>query len=197
MQLKTLVIKQGDGTIIREIIFGTGLNLIVDETLPNNQKATGNNVGKTTVLKLIDYCLGGKKQIIWQDGENKGHEIKEVKDFLVEKNVYDKGDEHTSSTFKWTADYCYELNELRFQSIPAEQHRKFLSDTVADRLANMLSVAMWSRRKEWIHSKYYEELLRDMQVVGRELNSKEKLFLSLPSLQLRRLYSTISRKIRK
>ncbi len=88
MQLKTLVIKQGDGTIIREIIFGTGLNLIVDETLPNNQKATGNNVGKTTVLKLIDYCFGGKKQIIWQDGENKGHEIKEVKDFLVEKDVY-------------------------------------------------------------------------------------------------------------
>ena len=116
---------------------------------------------------------------------------------IVEKNVYDKGDEHTSSTFKWTADYCYELNELRFQSIPAEQHRKFLSDTVADRLANMLSVAMWSRRQEWIHSKYYEELLRDMQLVGRELNSKEKLFLSLPSLQLRRLYSTISRKIRK
>lgn len=116
---------------------------------------------------------------------------------IVEKNVYDKGDEHTSNTFKWTADYCHELNELRFLSIPAEEHRKYLSDTVSDRLANMLSVAMWTRRQEWIHSKYYEELLHDMKVVGRELNSKEKLFLALPSRQLRRLYSTISRKIRK
>ena len=116
---------------------------------------------------------------------------------IVEKNVYDKGDEHTSNTFKWTADYCYELNELRFLSIPADKHRKYLSDTVSDRLANMLSVAMCTRRQEWIHSKYYEELLRDMKIVGRELNSKERLFLSLPCRQLRRLYSTISRKRRK
>lgn len=116
---------------------------------------------------------------------------------IVEQSVYDKGDEHTSSTFKWTADYCYELNELRRLSIPAEERAKYLADTVSDRLVNMLSVAMWTPKKEWLHSKYYEELLRDMKVVGRELNSKEKLFLALPSRQLRRLYSTISRKIRK
>ena len=116
---------------------------------------------------------------------------------IIEQSVYDKGEEHTSSTFKWTADYCYELNELRRLSIPAEEHRRYLSDMVSDRLVNMFSVAMWRPKQEWLHSKYYEELLDDMKVVGRELNTKERLFLTLPSRHLRRFYSFISRKIRK
>lgn len=115
---------------------------------------------------------------------------------IVEQSVYNKGEEHTSSTFQWTADYCYELNELRMLSIPAQQHAAFLPDTVNDRLVNMMSVAMWTRRRQWHHSRYYEELLRDMRLVGRELSSKEKLFLSLPSRRLRQLYSFISRKLR-
>ena len=44
--------------IIRNMNFQTGLNLIIDDTPTDDQKQTGNNVGKTTVLKLISYCLG-------------------------------------------------------------------------------------------------------------------------------------------
>ena len=43
------------GNIIRDIPFHKGINLIVDESV---DQVTGNNVGKTTVLKLIDFCLG-------------------------------------------------------------------------------------------------------------------------------------------
>jgi Uncharacterized protein conserved in bacteria len=34
-----------------------GLNLIIDS---EEVIETGNGVGKTTVLKIIDFCLGGK-----------------------------------------------------------------------------------------------------------------------------------------
>lgn len=60
MFLKSLTITYGDGDIVRDIQFHAGLNLIVDETPIVNGTETGNNVGKTTVLKLIDFCLGAE-----------------------------------------------------------------------------------------------------------------------------------------
>ena len=87
MFLKSLTITRGDGTIIRDIRFHIGLNLIVDETPSISGKETGNNVGKTTVLKLIDFCLGAKAKGIYSDHENKRNEYKLVKDFLVDNKV--------------------------------------------------------------------------------------------------------------
>ena len=52
MFIKSLKIFCGNGSIIRDIEFHMGLNLIVDETPTITGKETGNNVGKTTVLKL-------------------------------------------------------------------------------------------------------------------------------------------------
>ena len=46
--------------VIREIPFHKGINLIVDES---DGQITGNSVGKTTVLKLVDFCLGAKPKI--------------------------------------------------------------------------------------------------------------------------------------
>ena len=85
--MKSLTITRGDGAIIRNIQFNTGLNLIVDETPVVNGKETGNNVGKTTVLKLVDFCLGAKAKGIYSDHENKRNEYKLVKDFLLDNNV--------------------------------------------------------------------------------------------------------------
>lgn len=111
---------------------------------------------------------------------------------IVEESVYDKGDEHTSNSFVWTADYCYELNELRKQSIPVVLHKEYLSDMVSDRLVNMFSVATWTPKKEWAHSRYYEELNDDMKAVNRRMSLKERLFLALPSLRVRRLCSSLN-----
>ncbi|PGZ01140.1 DUF2326 domain-containing protein [Bacillus thuringiensis] len=72
--------------VIREIGFHTGTNLILDETQNSNEIETGNNIGKTTVLALIDYCLGGSPEQIYSDPESK-QTIEFVKDYLVSNEV--------------------------------------------------------------------------------------------------------------
>lgn len=86
MFLKKLIISNPD-EIIRDIEFSSGLNLIIDDTPADDIKLTGNNVGKTTVLKLIDFCLGGKANIIYTDTENKKEVYDVVKNFLVDEEI--------------------------------------------------------------------------------------------------------------
>ena len=83
MYIKSLSITSG-AKVIREIEFHKGLNLIVDES---ENQITGNNVGKTTVLKLVDFCLGADKKNIYVDPETKRDVYKLVKDFLTERKV--------------------------------------------------------------------------------------------------------------
>lgn len=86
MYLKKLTIKTPTN-VIREMNFRAGLNLIIDDTDDVSSKSTGNNVGKTTVLKLIDFCLGADANIIYTDTENNKDIYQEVKDYLMEKQV--------------------------------------------------------------------------------------------------------------
>lgn len=76
--------------IIREIHFRKGMNLIVDETpekKSSDNTKTGNSVGKTTVLQLVDFCLGGSPKGIYVDPDSKKEEYKLVKDFLKNNKV--------------------------------------------------------------------------------------------------------------
>ena len=84
MFLKSLIIST-ESKIIREISFRKGINLIVDES--KEEHITGNSVGKTTVLKLIDYCLGAEAKIIYEDPEDKKEMYVLVKDFLIKEEV--------------------------------------------------------------------------------------------------------------
>jgi uncharacterized protein YydD (DUF2326 family) len=86
MFIKSLTISS-NANIIREINFHNGINLIVDETSNSKGTETGNNVGKTTVLMLIDFCLGADAKQIYTDPEHKKEEYKLVKDFLIENRV--------------------------------------------------------------------------------------------------------------
>ena len=76
MFIKSLKITS-ESKIIREINFRKGMNLIIDET-PENEVTdgteTGNSVGKTTVLQLIDFCLGGNPKGIYVDPDSKKEE---------------------------------------------------------------------------------------------------------------------------
>lgn len=83
MFLKSLIITIG-ANVVREIEFRKGLNLIVDES---TTQITGNSVGKTTVLKLIDFCLGAEAKGIYVDPESKRQEYKMVKDYLIQKKA--------------------------------------------------------------------------------------------------------------
>lgn len=89
MFIKSLKISTED-RIIREIFFRKGMNLIIDETplrSDSSKTETGNNVGKTTVLQLIDFCLGADPKGIYVDPDSKKNEYVLVKDFLKNKNV--------------------------------------------------------------------------------------------------------------
>ncbi len=83
MFIKSLTITSG-AKVIREMEFHKGLNLIVDES---EHQITGNSVGKTTVLKLVDFCLGADKKNIYVDPETKKQEYKLVKDYLIENKI--------------------------------------------------------------------------------------------------------------
>ena len=87
MFLKTLKI-ENDELSIREISFHSGINLIVDKTYTTDSKKSGNNVGKTTVLRLIDFCLGGKGVNIYKDSEFKDKSNNEaIETFLKNSNI--------------------------------------------------------------------------------------------------------------
>lgn len=70
--------------VIRKIPFRKGINLIVDNS---SGHVTGNGVGKTTVLKLIDFCFGANPKSIYKDPESKKEINQPVRDFLVGNNV--------------------------------------------------------------------------------------------------------------
>jgi uncharacterized protein YydD (DUF2326 family) len=87
MFLKRLIIENKTG-VIRDIPFKKGINLIVDETPENQtQQTTGNNVGKTTVLRLIDYCLGSKGESIYKDTEFSNQPNTTIQNFLINTEV--------------------------------------------------------------------------------------------------------------
>ena len=85
MFLKSLLISTPT-KVIREIPFHKGLNLIVDET-PSGDTLTGNNVGKTTVLRLVDFCLGRDGSVVFKDPESKREVYQLVKDYLIDNKI--------------------------------------------------------------------------------------------------------------
>jgi uncharacterized protein YydD (DUF2326 family) len=80
MQLIDLVIMRAD-SVVRSITFKQGLNLILDKptAAPTH---SGNDIGKTTVLRLIDFCLGSDGDDIWLDPEFKKNVNQKVYDYL-------------------------------------------------------------------------------------------------------------------
>jgi len=83
--LKNLII-QNNESIIRDIPFHKGINLIVDETKSSAKTESGNSVGKTTVLRLIDFCLDGDGKNIYTDSEFKTTNTK-VENYLKNNNI--------------------------------------------------------------------------------------------------------------
>ena len=89
MKIKKLIVRKTKPSevIIREITFNEkGLSLIVDNT-PENIIESGNSVGKSTAIKIIDLCLGAKSvRELYYDSDTRSENI-EVKDFLSENKV--------------------------------------------------------------------------------------------------------------
>ncbi len=86
MFIKNLKISNAS-SVIRDINFHKGINLIVDETKTNDKKESGNNVGKTTILRLIDYCLGSDGKSIYKDTEFSDKNQSIIEKFLKTNNI--------------------------------------------------------------------------------------------------------------
>ena len=88
MFLEKLLISSRQG-IIREIPFKMGLNLIIDNTPSDvlDKLETANSIGKTTVLRLIDFCLGSKGTDIFKDTEFSTPQETDIQKFLISKEV--------------------------------------------------------------------------------------------------------------
>ncbi len=104
---------------------------------------------------------------------------------VLYKNVYCKGEEHTSNSFVWTADYAQRIDNYR-REVLARQHGTFDADRLHDRIANLFAVAVCSQRREWAASTFYKDILQDAQRLGLPLSLKQRIFLALPSLRLRK-----------
>ena len=88
MYLKELLIKETSpvDSDIRTVTFKNNLNLIVDQSdFLEGEKANG--IGKTTVLKVIDLCLGAKeKRSLYYDNDTRVTN-NVLKDYIAEKKV--------------------------------------------------------------------------------------------------------------
>ena len=84
MFLRELKITTEKGDLIRQVTFKKGLNIILGCKDKDNNGST-NNLGKTTLLRCIDFCLGAKNlNEIYEDKEIKHNINEDVKSFLTE-----------------------------------------------------------------------------------------------------------------
>ena len=111
---------------------------------------------------------------------------------IIYDNVYTKGQDHQSSTFRWTAEYAERIHVLRKSSIPEASRKDYLYDMIVDRIDNLFTIAVMSPKHEWIESSFYKEIEADLCSLHRKLPLKQRLFLRLPSRYWRRMYSLLS-----
>lgn len=84
MYLRKLTLTKSTGELIRAVTFQKGLNLVLGKADP---KGSSNSLGKTTLVRCINFCLAGKVEEFYTDPENKKVENTLVKDFLIKNQV--------------------------------------------------------------------------------------------------------------
>lgn len=60
MFLKNIVIKDKNGFLIRKVEFKKGVNIIKGVEVESTSLSSTNSIGKTTLLRCIDFCLAGQ-----------------------------------------------------------------------------------------------------------------------------------------
>ena len=134
MRIINLKIKENipNGKIIQNISFNKkGLNLIVDDS-----EKKGNNVGKTTVLRIIDICLGARhRKFIYFDSETQATNLKlkkyiheslisavltiekDSKSHVLEVELFEKGKRKIDNIEKGETEYNKTLKKLIFSNV--------------------------------------------------------------------------------
>lgn len=85
MYIKNLSIHDKNGISIRDIDFSSGLNIVLG--IKDDMPGSTNSLGKTTLLRAIDFCMDGKYQIFYEDNESKNLVNTDVLNFLKEAEL--------------------------------------------------------------------------------------------------------------
>ena len=110
---------------------------------------------------------------------------------ILYKEVYDKGPDTISSSFRWSSDYAQKINKLRKAAIPQDKQNEYLPDIVSDSISNFFDLTLWEPRNTWLHHSFFEEIKNDMQQTGLSFTWKQRMFLNLPSRWMRRTFSSV------
>lgn len=121
MRLNKLIILKND-SLVREVTFKDGLNLIVNKR--TSGKDSGNSVGKSTLLRVLDYLFMSSGHDIYHDAEF-GKDIPEIVS-LINNNV-----------LKFSLDFNTVENKKavisRIISIDDKNSKYFLNDVEVDK----------------------------------------------------------------
>lgn len=138
MQLNKLTVFK-NGTLLREVTFRKGLNLIVNSASSVGEK-TGNSVGKSTLSRLLDYLFMSSGKDIYTEPEFK-KVIPEVfsfiKDNLVTIQLEFLG--HSKKTLSITRVLNVEPNESKFYIDQTEVDEEKYTDLVAREVFGLIS----------------------------------------------------------
>ncbi|WP_180061085.1 hypothetical protein [Acinetobacter sp. YH12124] len=85
MYIKNLKIHDKNGIPIRDIDFSSGLNIVLG--IKDDMLGSTNSLGKTTLLRAIDFCMGGGYQIFYEDNESNNLVNLDVLNFLKEAEL--------------------------------------------------------------------------------------------------------------
>ena len=100
MFLKKFTLTSETGKTIREVTFKKGINIILGSS-DENQQNSSNSLGKTTLIRCLDFCLAGKDaKAIYTDSEFKT-ENRLVVDFLKKEKP----------TFKLTLSHSFDASD--------------------------------------------------------------------------------------
>lgn len=115
MKILSLKIKTPGGNIIRDIPFNeNGVSFIYgDIQEPSNLSATINSLGKTLLLKCIDYIFGAN--------EDSSITKEEIKDYVLEAKILFKDKEYSIRRILGTSEFMY-INNVAYTLTDYKNH---------------------------------------------------------------------------
>lgn len=201
MRIDKLIVRKTKPSevVIREVIFNPkGLSLIVDNTTDISSES-GNNVGKTTVIKIIDLCLGAKSvRELYYDADTRS-ENEEIKEFLskskvqaeliliddednsisIRRDLFSRGKKYIGDNDYTQDEMWYELKKLLFKSTePYPTFRQLISKFVrvsnapAESMIKFLSGMPSHDVYDTIYSFLFQILDKDLVSKKNDLHSQ-------------------------
>ena len=175
MFLKRLVVSSFKIGMIRDIEFHIGVNLIIDRNTASKEQ-TGNGVGKTTVLRALDFCFGAEQFNFYTDPEFK-KENPVIKNYLIENEV----------------EFCLTLTkDLNNNSAPVIKiKRKITAETNKTKVIASINEEPYSKAKDFNEALkkaiYLDSAIKPTirEIMGRVIrNTQDKMSNALKTIKM-------------